>query len=289
MNIAFLGIGLMGLPMAKRLAAAGHHLSVWNRTSSKADPLAVLGARVAHAAAAAVRHADIVICMLEDGPSTADVLFNQGTAAALRPGALWITMASTQPAEARDHAKRLEAYGVAHLDAPVSGGTLGAEQGNLAILCGGSAADFERAKPVFATLGRATLLGGTGCGQLCKLANQLIVGVSIAAVAEALLLVQKGGANPEQFAAAVAGGFADSRILQVHGQRMLERDFAKRAAMAVQLKDMRNISATAAETGADLPTAALIEQLYFQACLDGLGDLDHSALFRALAVRNGVV
>ena len=180
------------------------------------------------------------------------------------------------------------ARGAAYLDAPVSGGTVGAEAGTLAIMVGGEATDFSRAQPVFAALGRATHVGPHGTGQLTKLANQMIVGITIGAVAEALLLAAKGGADMAKVREALGGGFADSRILQLHGQRMVERDFAPRGRMAVQLKDMRNALATAGEIGFDAPITALFETLYAEGVDHGLGELDHSGLFVELASRNAM-
>lgn len=300
-SIAVLGIGQMGLPMARRLVAAGYFVTVWNRSRAKAEQ--VTGAQVADSAAQAVRQADITISLLENGQVVSEVLFGAspdhaasagltGCAASLRPGSLVIDMASIQPRQAREHAQRLAALGVSHLDAPVSGGTLGAEAGTLAIMVGGRAADFERALSVFAKFGRATHVGGHGTGQLAKLANQMIVGITIGAVAEALLLCQKGGADMARVKEAISGGFADSRILQVHGQRMVERDFAPRGRMAIQLKDLRNALSTAGELDFDAPITGLFEQLYAQAVgqqqADGLGDLDHAGLFVELARRNGM-
>ncbi len=288
MRLALLGTGRMGFPMARRLCQAGHELHVWNRSAGKAAPLAADGATVHARAADAAAAADIVIGMLEDGPVVASVLFEQGAAAAMRPGTLFIDMASIKPREAREHAARLAEGGVGQLDAPVSGGTVGAEAGTLAIMAGGSAADFARALPVFEVLGRATHVGPTGAGQLSKLANQMIVGITIGAVAEALLLCEKGGADPAQVRQAIAGGFADSRILQLHGERMLQRDFAPRARMTVQLKDMRNALETAAEMNFSAPVTAALERLYAEAIEHGDADLDHSGLFVELARRNGM-
>lgn len=288
MNIAVLGIGFMGFPMARRLCEAGHTVHVWNRSREKAERVAPFGATVHDTPASAVRGAGIVISMLESGPVVEDVLFNQGTAAAMMRGTLVIDMASIQPREARDHAARLSDYSVNHLDAPVSGGTGGAEAGTLVIMVGGKAADFDRACPIFEVFGHATHVGPHGTGQLTKLANQMIVGVTIGAVAEALLLCQKGGANMARVKEAITGGFADSRILQVHGQRMVERDFAPRARMTVQLKDLRNALATAEEVGFDAPVTALFEKLYEDGVEHGLADLDHAGLFVELASRNGM-
>ncbi len=288
MKIAVLGLGNMGLPMAQRLCAAGYNVSVWNRSPGKTDSLAALGAVVHQQASVAVKDADIVVSMLESGPVVEDVLFNQGVAQAMKPGTLLIDMASIKPREARDHAARLGSVGIAHLDAPVSGGVAGAEDGKLVIMVGGQAADFKRAQPVFGQLGRATHVGPHGSGQLAKLANQMIVGITIGAVAEALLFTKAGGADMAKVKEAITGGFADSRILQVHGQRMVERDFAPRARLGIQLKDMRNALATAEEIGFVAPITALFEKLYADGIGHGLGDLDHSGLFVELASRNGM-
>lgn len=287
MKLAVLGTGHMGFPMARRLAAAGHEVHAWNRSLGKAAPLAAHGVAVHASLADAVRAADAVVSLLENGPVVASVLFEQGAADAMHAGALFIDMASIKPAEAREHARRLaERGGVHHLDAPVSGGTVGAEAGTLAIMAGGEAADFERAAPVFAALGRATHVGPHGAGQLAKLANQMIVGITIGAVAEALLLCEKGGADPAKVRQAIGGGFAESRILQLHGERMVTRDFAPRGRMTVQLKDMRNALDTAAGMGFDAPITAALERLYADGVAHGDGELDHSGLFVELARRN---
>ncbi len=278
----------MGFPMARRLCEAGFEVHVWNRSRGKAEALSASGATVHDSAAAAAAKADVLVSMLENGAVVEDVLFAQGVAEALPRNALVIDMASIKPREARDHAARLQALGVRHLDAPVSGGTVGAEAGSLAIMVGGYAADFDAAAPVFAVFGRATHVGPHGAGQLAKLANQMIVGITIGAVAEALLLCQKGGADMAKVREAIGGGFAASRVLELHGQRMVERDFAPRARMSVQLKDMRNALATAEEMGFDACLTGLLEQLYADGIEHGLTDLDHSGLFVELARRNGM-
>ena len=288
LSICVLGTGRMGLPMARRLCQAGHTVHVWNRTRAKAEVLTADGATVHGSAADAARQADVLLSLLENGPAVAQVLFGAGVAGALRPGSLFIDMASIQPAEAREHAQRLGVRGVAVLDAPVSGGTVGAEAGTLAIMVGGAAGDFERATPVFAALGRATHVGPHGAGQLAKLANQMVVGITIGAVAEALLFAARGGADMARVREAILGGFADSRVLQLHGQRMVERDFAPRARMGVQLKDLDNALATAQQLGFDAPITALLDTLYREGINNGLQDLDHSGLFVELARRNGM-
>jgi 3-hydroxyisobutyrate dehydrogenase-like beta-hydroxyacid dehydrogenase len=288
MKIAFLGIGLMGFPMARRLCEAGHEVHVWNRTIAKAQLLQAFGATVHVTPVQAVQGAEMVITMLDHGAVVGEVLFDMGTAAGMQPEALVVDMSSIKPAEARDQAARLSELHIQYLDAPVSGGTIGAEQGTLAIMAGGKAANFERALPVLKTFGRATHVGPTGSGQLAKLANQMIVGITIGAVAEALLMCDKGGADMGKVKEAITGGFADSRILQVHGQRMVDRDFAPRGKMTVQLKDMRNALSTAEEIGFDAPITRLFEQLYAQGVEHGLADLDHAGLFVELASRNGM-
>jgi 3-hydroxyisobutyrate dehydrogenase-like beta-hydroxyacid dehydrogenase len=277
----------MGLPMARRLCEAGHQVHAYNRSLPKAQALLPFGA-VAHASAAqAVAKADVTISMLESGAVVADVLFGQGAAAqAMQRGSLFIDMASIKPREAREHAAALEALGIAHLDCPVSGGTGGAEGGTLVMMAGGHAADFARALPILQTFGRATHVGPHGAGQLAKLANQMIVGGTIGIVAEALLLCQRGGADMGKVREAITGGFADSRILAVHGERMVKRDFAPRARVDIQLKDMRNALDNASETNMALPILQLLEQLYAQASAHGHGNLDHSGLFVELAQRN---
>ncbi|MFC6283422.1 MULTISPECIES: NAD(P)-dependent oxidoreductase [Polaromonas] len=295
-TIAVLGTGHMGFPMARRLCEAGYTVHAWNRSPHKAAPLKAFGAVLHAQAADAVRAADVVISLLENGAVVGAVLFGDGStgkactpvAQAMKAGSLFIDMASIQPREARDHAARLGELGIAHLDAPVSGGPAGAEEGKLAIMAGGKAGDFERALPLLRHFGHATHVGPHGSGQLTKLANQMIVGITIGAVAEALLFTARGGADMARVREAITGGFADSRILQLHGQRMVERDFAPRARMDIQLKDLRNALATAQEIGFEAPITALFEQLYADAAEHGLTDLDQSGLFVELASRNGM-
>jgi len=289
-QISLLGCGLMGSPMARRLLAAGFPLRVWNRSRDKAEALVPAGASVADSPAEAARGADIVITMLAHGGVVEEVLFglgDQGAAAGLRPGALLVDMSSILPEQAQDHARRLSALGVRALDAPVSGGTLGAEAGTLAIMAGGEAADFADAQAVLSAMGRPVHVGPHGSGQLAKLANQMIVGITIGAVAEALLLAEKGGADPAKVREALRGGFAESRILEVHGQRMVEGDFSKRAALAIQLKDMRNALHTSAGLGFDAPITTALTALYTEAVQAGLADQDQAALYQALKWRQG--
>ena len=287
-SIAFLGIGLMGEPMSVNLLKAGFSVTAWNRTRAKAERLVAAGATVADTPAAAVEQADVVITMLEHGGIVEDVLFTQGAAAAMRPGALVIDMSSIKPREARDHAARLAARGARYLDAPVSGGTLGAAAAKLAIMAGGAEADFATALPVFGALGRAVRVGPHGAGQIAKLANQMIVGITIGAVAEALQLAEAGGADPALVREAIRGGFAGSKVLEVHGDRMVRGDFAARATATVQLKDMNNALDAAAGSGAlKLPITALVRNLYDSLCANGGAGVDHSGLFLEIGRING--
>jgi 2-hydroxy-3-oxopropionate reductase len=287
-NVAFLGIGLMGSRQAKRLLDAGHSMTVWNRSREKAEALSAFGARVVDTAAEAVADADVVILMLENGRIVTDVLFSQGAAGALRPGAVLVDMSSIKPAEAQEHAKRLAERGVHHIDAPVSGGTLGAEQGTLAIMAGGESDMFDRVESLLAIMGRPVHVGPHGAGQLAKLANQIIVGVTIGAVAEALLLAQRGGADPAKVREALRGGFAESRILELHGQRMVERDFTTKGRSVTHLKDLDNALDAAERIDLDaLPYTALTADL-FRGLIDNAGDLDHSGLLVELERRNAL-
>lgn len=278
-HIAFLGIGLMGKPMATRLRQAGFAVTAWNRTTTKVAALEAFGATAAATPAEAVRQADIVITMLEAGPVVEEVMMAAG--AGLRTGVLVIDMSSTRQSEAQALHAMLAKSGVAFLDAPVSGGVLGAEAGTLAIMAGGSAGDFARAEPVLSVMGRPTLVGPAGCGQLAKLCNQLIVGGTLSIVAEALLLAQAGGADPAAVRAAIRGGFAESRILEVHGQRMLDRNFMPGGQIKSQAKDMENILAAAAAAGIKLPVAELVTA-HYHSILDALPHADQSAALLAL-------
>jgi 3-hydroxyisobutyrate dehydrogenase-like beta-hydroxyacid dehydrogenase len=288
MQVAFLGIGLMGQPMAKRLLNAGLALKAWSRTAAKAESLVAIGAIAAPTPAKAVATADVTITMLENGSVVEQVLMSDSMLRALRPGSLVIDMSSIAPEQANDHARRLGSIGVRYIDAPVSGGTGGAEAGTLAIMAGGDVNDIESASSIWPALGRVTHVGPHGCGQLVKLANQMIVGMSIGAVAEALYLVERCGGDPEKAIAAMAGGFADSKILSLHGARMAQRDFEKRATMRVQLKDLDNALTAAAIL--ELPITQLVRALYGSAVAQGDADLDHSAVWREIdRINNGGV
>lgn len=287
-HIAFLGIGLMGAPMTRNLLDAGFPMTLWNRTASKCDPFSD-EATIAETPAAAVREADVVITMLENGDVVEDVLVGQGTIEALKPGALVIDMSSVQPSLARRHAELALEKDAGYVDAPVSGGTVGAAEARLSIMAGGSEADVDRARPVFEALGKCTRIGPVGAGQLAKLANQAIVGITIGAVSEALLLAARGGADPAAVREALMGGFAGSRILELHGQRMIDRDFAPGAPARIQLKDLRMILDEARAEGLTLPLSQQVHNEYLSLVANGHSDVDHSGLLLELEHLNGAL
>lgn len=286
-QIAFLGTGLMGAPMARRLLGAGFNVTVWNRDPAKAAPLAEHGAKRAKTAVEAVAGAEIIFTMLSDGAAVGAVLFESGVAAALRPGAVVIDTSSIAPPVAREHAARLSALGVSHIDCPVSGGTVGAEAGTLALMAGGEATLIESLGDVFAALGRVTHVGPSGAGQVCKLANQQIVAITIGAVAEAMLLVEAGGADRAKFREAIRGGFAESRILELHGQRMVERSFAPGGPSRLQLKDLDAVAAMAEALCLRLPLTQEVRGEFRAFVADGHGETDHSGLLLHLEKING--
>jgi 2-hydroxy-3-oxopropionate reductase len=285
-KIAFLGTGLMGAPMARRLLQAGYSLTVWNRNPEKAKALESDGATVAPSPAEAIDGADIVITMLTDGKAVGDVLFGSGCAALLAKGARVIDMSSIAPAIAKEHAAKLEGLGVAHVDAPVSGGVVGAEAGTLAIMAGGDADVVASLQEVFSAMGRVTHVGPSGAGQICKLANQQIVAVTIGAVAEAMILVEAGGASREAFRNAIRGGFADSRILEIHGRRMVERAFDPGGTAKNQLKDLNAVMDVADALSLTLPLTSGVRAEFTDFVEDGGGPLDHSGLLLHLEKLN---
>lgn len=288
-TVGFLGTGIMGAPMAARLADVGHRVRAWNRTPDKLAPLQAAGVVAAPSPEAAVHDADVVIVMLSAGPVCDEILLGEtGIIAAMRPGSCLILMSSIPVETAKGQADAAGLHGVDYLDAPVSGGERGAIEGTLAIMVGGEASVFERHRPLLATLGRPTHVGPAGSGQLAKLANQMIVANTIATVAEALLLVERGGADPAQVRQALMGGFADSTILEVHGQRMLEESFLPGGAAKWQHKDTQTAMAQMARLSLDLPMSRQADALFGDMLANGDGELDHSALIRELRRRNGM-
>jgi 2-hydroxy-3-oxopropionate reductase len=285
--IAVLGTGLMGAPMAKNLLQAGYRLRVWNRSIAKAEALAGIGVTVCKSAQMAVKGADFVITMLSDGSVTAGLIADNDVTNALDKNTTWIEMSSVKPREARAQRDYLETFDVHHLDAPVSGGTKGAEAGTLAIMVGGDIDVFEKAKAVLGPMGRPVHVGPSGSGQLAKLANQGIVAVTIGAVAEAMLLLEQGGADPAAVRDALKGGFADSTILQQHGARMTTLDFEPGGPSRLQLKDLDNLLEESETLGLSLPVSQHIRDRFARFCADLDGtEKDHSGLYLELRDHN---
>ena len=282
-KLGFIGLGIMGTPMAAHLIKAGHVLFVNTRSTVPAD-LVAAGAQACATAAEVARNADIVFMMLPDTPDVAKVLWgDNGVAAGLSPGKTVVDMSSISPMETKEFAQQINALGCDYLDAPVSGGEVGAKAASLTIMVGGPDAAFERVKPLFELMGKnITLVGGNGDGQTCKVANQIIVALNIAAVGEALLFASKAGADPAKVRQALMGGFASSRILEVHGERMIKRTFAPGFRIGLHQKDLNLALAGAKTLGLALPQTASAAQLMQACAANGMQDLDHSALVRAL-------
>ncbi len=290
-KIGFIGLGLMGKPMARNLKAAGADMIIHNRSQGVIEELSGAGmtpAKTPADVAAAVGENGVedsaVIMMLPDTPAVESVLLGpDGLVSGLRPEGLVIDMGTTKVTATRTFAKDVEAASGQYIDAPVSGGTIGAEGGSLTIMAGGGGDALKRAKPIFEVLGRKTThVGPVGTGQVAKTANQVIVGLNIGAVAEALALAKKAGADPARVREALTGGFADSRILEVHGQRMVDGAFTPGAKSTTQRKDLDQALELAVELGLEMPATALNRDLYDKLIDAGLGDLDHSALIKAI-------
>ncbi|MEM8571424.1 MAG: NAD(P)-dependent oxidoreductase [Pseudomonadota bacterium] len=286
-RIAFLGTGLMGAPMVRRLLAAGYEVSVWNRSSKKAEALRQDGAKVCQTIRSAVSEAELVITMLSGFEALNAVLFGpDGVAATCPRDALVIDMSSLAPDLARSQHSRLAEQGVSHLDAPVSGGVPGAEAGSLAIMVGGKGPDFDRAKHVFEAMGTPFHLGDAGAGQVCKMVNQTIVHVTIGAVTEGLLLAAAMGVDAGRVREAISGGFCQSRILELHGARMVERNFVPGGPARFSKKDLASAQEHADAAGLELPLTKALLDRYSEMVADGLGGLDHSALLLDYERRN---
>ncbi|KIN92100.1 2-hydroxy-3-oxopropionate reductase [Thauera sp. SWB20] len=282
-NIGFIGLGIMGTPMAGNLIKGGHTVF----THTRGDTPAVLveaGARPCASGAEVARQADIVITMVPDTPHVEDVLFSPGgVAAGLSKGKIVIDMSSISPVATKDFAARINALGCEYLDAPVSGGEVGAKAATLTIMVGGSQAAFDKVKPIFDLMGKnITLVGGNGDGQITKVANQIIVALNIEAVGEALLLAAKAGADPAKVRQALMGGFANSRILEVHGERMVKRTFDPGFRIELHQKDLNLALTTARQLGVSLPNTATAQELFNACSAHGGAKWDHSAMVRAL-------
>ena len=282
MKLGFIGLGIMGAPMAAHLMTGGHPLFV---TTRRPVPAALAGGTTVCANAAEVaRAAEVVFMMLPDTPDVEAVLFGEnGVAAGLSKGKTVVDMSSISPMATKAFAKKINDLGCDYLDAPVSGGEVGAKAASLTIMCGGPETTFERVKPLLELMGKnITLVGGNGDGQTTKVANQIIVALNIAAVGEALLFASKAGADPAKVRQALMGGFAASRILEVHGERMIKRTFAPGFRIKLHQKDLALALAGARELGVALPQTAGAAQLMQAGAAHGDAELDHSALVRAL-------
>ena len=285
--ITFLGIGKMGLPMANNLANAGYRVTCWNRTPAKLKHLPPVLAGNSDLNTA-ISGADIVISMLSDGSATKEVI-SKLSDTSLSSVKTWIELASVLPQEAIDQASYLKKNSIEYLDSPVSGGTVAAKNGNLAIMVGGEENIFHKTKEIFYPLGRPVLVGPIGTGQLAKLANQAIVGITIGAVAEAVLLLERGGADVDAVRDALSGGFADSTILQQHGARMSKRNFEPGGSVKTQLKDLKNIQKVAKMLDLDLPMLNDVTKRYLTLADNSQNlEKDHSALFIELLKRNKI-
>ncbi|CAD5374264.1 tartronate semialdehyde reductase, NADH-dependent [Rubrivivax sp. A210] len=291
MNIGFIGLGIMGTPMALHLAAAGHTLHVYTR-SALPEAITAASALACANAAEVARRAEVIFLMLPDTPDVEAVLFGeQGVAAGLQAGAVRkvvVDMSSISPMATKAFAQKINALGADYIDAPVSGGEVGAKAASLTIMCGGDEAVFERVRPLLEAMGKnITLVGGNGDGQTTKVANQIIVALNIAAVGEALLFASKAGADPAKVRQALMGGFAASRILEVHGERMIKRTFKPGFRIKLHQKDLNLALQGAKELGVALPQTAGAAQLMQTCAANGMAELDHSALVKALELMAG--
>ncbi len=283
-RIAFIGVGIMGRPMAGHLQAAGHELFLVRHVSPLPEELLAGGAVECASAAEAASRSEVVITMVPDTPDVEDALFGGGgVAEGLEAGTTVIDMSSISPIETKEFAERIAEKGCDYLDAPVSGGEVGAKAAGLTIMCGGSGETFERVRPLLELMGaNITLVGDIGAGQTCKVANQIIVALTIEAVGEALLFASKAGVDPGRVREALMGGFAGSRILDVHGQRMIERTFDPGFRIALHQKDLGLALQGARALGISLPNAATAQELMNACAAQGWSDLDHSGLVKAL-------
>jgi 2-hydroxy-3-oxopropionate reductase len=283
-EIGFIGTGIMGRPMAGHLQKAGHRLFLSTHRSAAPKELTDGGATVCASPRDVAGKSEIVILMVPDTPDVEAVLFGEnGVADGLSKGKLVIDMSSISPIATKDFAKRVNAKGADYLDAPVSGGEVGAKNAALTIMVGGAQAAFDRAKPIFDLMGKnITLVGGNGDGQTCKVANQIIVALNIQAVGEALLFASRAGADPAKVREALMGGFAASRILEVHGERMIKRTFDPGFRIKLHQKDLNLALSGAREMGMSLPNTATAQQMFSACVANGGAEWDHSALVRAL-------
>ncbi|MBN9029513.1 MAG: 2-hydroxy-3-oxopropionate reductase [Rhizobiales bacterium 63-7] len=283
-NIGFIGLGIMGAPMARHLQQAGHTVITSKHSTAPRRELVEGGLQVIDTPKAVAEAAETIILMLPDTPQVQDVLFSEnGVAKGLSAGKLVIDMSSISPIETKEFAKKVRATGAEYVDAPVSGGEVGAKNASLSIMAGGSQESFDRALPLFQLMGKnITLVGDCGDGQVTKVANQIIVALTIEAVSEALVFASKAGADPARVRAALMGGFASSRILEVHGERMVKRTFDPGFRISLHQKDLNLALQGAKAIGVALPNTASTQELFNQCAAHGEAGLDHSGLVKAL-------
>ena len=288
-KIGFIGPGIMGAPMAHNLIKAGHALSVYARRAEAAKSLVDAGAIACASPLEVAKCSDVIFTIVSDTPDVESVLFGeQGVASAARPGTVIVDMSTISPTATRKFAVRLAALGIEMLDAPVSGGETGAINGTLSIMVGGQAEIFERVKPLFECMGKNIVhVGKNGAGQVAKACNQIVVAVTIEAVAEALTFARKNGVDPEKVREALMGGFASSRIMEVHGKRMLDNDFKPGFKVGLHQKDMRIVMETAHQLGVALPATALVAQHLNALMGTHDADLDSSAIVKVIERMSG--
>lgn len=289
-RVGFIGLGIMGRPMALNLLKAGYPVAVHARRPEVMEPLESAGAEPCGSPAELAARSDLIFTMVSDTQDVEEVLFGPGgVIEGAREGAVVVDMSTISPSATRDMARRLAALGVAMLDAPVSGGEQGAIAGTLSIMVGGEQAVFERVLPLFQVLGRSIVhVGDQGAGQVCKACNQVVVGATIAGVAEAILLARASGVDPARMREALLGGFAGSRILEVHGRRMIEGDFAPGFKSRLHQKDMGIVLAAVQELGLALPAAAQVAQYLNALVGQGLGEQDSAAIYQVVEFMNGL-
>ena len=281
-TIGFIGTGLMGLPMAKNILKSGFKLKAFNRSIEKAEPLKEFGAEISKTISNVVKESDFVITMLTDDSAVDAITYSSDFLDNLKSGSTVIDMSSVKPTTATKHGDNLKSKNVNYLDAPVSGGTIGAEEASLAIMVGGEQSVFDNSEKILKAMGNPTLVGPIGSGQVSKLANQIVVGVTIGAVAEAITLCEKAGADPNKLIKALSGGWADSKILQTHGKRMIDKDFSPKGKTSTHLKDMNNILECANSYNTHLPISNLVKEMYKTLVDNGHGNTDHSSLYNEI-------
>ena len=281
-NIGFIGIGLMGLPMAKNILKSGYKLTVYNRSRKKLEPLNSSGAHIADSIGDLISKSEVIITMLTDDKAVDEVIGSKEFTDNLKSGTTIIDMSSTKPITAIKHSNNLKLKNIHFLDAPVSGGTIGANEASLAIMVGGEQSVYNKVNKILKTMGNPTLVGPSGSGQVSKLANQIIVGLTIGAVAEAITLCEKAGADPNKMIEALSGGWADSKVLKTHGKRMIDKDFSPKGKTSVHLKDMNNIIESANSYNLNLPISKLVKEMYKSLVENGYGEIDHSSLYKEI-------